>query len=77
VKDLSAVLPSTDDVADEDKVFLKVSFEDKDAVKALGSRFDMNRRIWYYVPSRTSALTRIKFAKWPESTGVLDKLNDV
>jgi hypothetical protein len=48
-----------------DRVYLSCPYADKDAAKALGARFDPDRRAWYAPASRASA-----FARWiPGATG--------
>ena len=50
----------------EEKLFLKVSFDEKDEAKALGARWDAELRLWY-VPAGTAADA---FSQWfvPQST---------
>ena len=48
-----------------DRVYLSCPYADKDAAKALGARFDPDRRAWYAPAARASA-----FARWiPGATG--------
>lgn len=47
------------------KVYLNVSFSDKDDVKAAGGRWDSRVRMWY-VPRETYEQESIKFSRWSE-----------
>lgn len=48
------------EVKDEDKLFLTVKFEDKDAVKALGAKWDKDNKSWYI----TGEQDKSKFSKY-------------
>ena len=39
-------------VTSEHKVYIKVSFAQKEKAKALGARWDASVKSWYYIPSQ-------------------------
>ena len=49
----------------QEKIYLNVSFEEKEEVKSLGARWDRNKRSWY-IPS---GVDPEPFAKWGRGAG--------
>lgn len=51
---------TSDDLFDEEKIYLNVPFEEKDEAKQLGAKWDFSVKRWYYLESDDAR----KFQKW-------------
>jgi hypothetical protein len=60
-QDIIAWYKSTSASFSKDKLYLKVLFSEKDSVKALGARWDIDSKKWYV---SDTTFNRDTFSKW-------------